>query len=81
MRVIAALAHGVELLADQPRLGVRFHYRTTPPPPRQFRRLIIKDYAIVYVYLVELDEVLVVDYWHHSRDPEVLVGALGRINL
>ena len=81
LRVVAALTHGVELLADHPKIGTRFHLRKTPPPPRQFRRLLIEDYAIIHVYLTELDEILVVDYWHQARNQEALIAALGRIRL
>ena len=67
------------LLADNPLMFEGFYLRSTPPPPRHFRRGGLKPYAIVYVVVPERHTVLVVDYWHNARDPDALRDSLDQI--
>ena len=71
-RITDELQRVTNLLADNPLLFEGFYPRTSPPPPRLFRRGGLKPYAIVYVVVPERDAVLIVDYWYNARDPDAL---------
>ena len=64
-----------------PYLGSVYYNRLLPPPPRQFRRLIVAGHSIIYVVVQERDTVLIVDYWHNARDPGRLLEALDALSV